>query len=94
MSPELKSFYLAYNAWLEEGAPEGQPFSRETGLCSNLEQFDVSLLAELQTQFSAGNFVREIFPFNPVAGSYDAEYKAGLCHLNPERIAWVKEMVK
>lgn len=39
MSEELLTFYRTYLAWLEAGAPEGEPFTRCTGLCSNLYDF-------------------------------------------------------
>jgi len=99
MSPELKSFYQAYTAWLDDGAPEDAPFSRCNGLCSNLIRFmkqqAVSLAQcwplanELEQQFDSRG-LSDSYPFGDVE-EYENECNANECHLNPLRIAWVKE---
>ncbi|MFP3739980.1 hypothetical protein, partial [Burkholderia sp. SIMBA_019] len=33
----LTQFYRAYAAWIDDGAPEGIIFSRQHGLCHNLQ---------------------------------------------------------
>ena len=41
MSPELQEFYNSYQAWLDAGAPDNQPYNRRYGLCHALNRFCV-----------------------------------------------------
>ena len=92
MNKLLQAFYNAYAAWLDAGAPEGQPFLRETGLCHNLGKFggDRDAYVEMTRQFEAAGLDYR-YPFNN--GKYDY-----LCHAyndnqhaNPLRVQWVKD---
>ena len=80
MSEELLTFYRTYLAWLEAGAPEGEPFTRCTGLCSNLYDFyDMGeseryepVLDEMHEQFYRKDLVM-VLPFNSNFGKYTLE---------------------
>ena len=39
MSPELQEFYNSYQAWLDNGALDGNPYSRRDGLCHAIHLF-------------------------------------------------------
>lgn len=98
MSDELKAFYRAYLAWLDDGAPEPGAFRRDTGLCGNLwaaipeRAARIQARDEMRDQFKATGLSRSL-PFNtgydtPDYGDESFVYR---CHLNPKRIAWVRE---
>ena len=80
MSEELLTFYRTYLAWLEAGAPEWKPFTRCTGLCSNLYDFyDMGeseryepVLDEMHEQFYHKDLVM-VLPFNSNFGKYTLE---------------------
>lgn len=98
-SKELTEFYQAYATWLDDGAPEGQVFSRKDGLCDNLYEYCTSkgmrrlwaeLDAEMMEQFSAAG-LHSIYPFNHGrSASYCSASNHDRHYLNPRRIAWVK----
>lgn len=97
MSPLLKNFYVAYAKWLAEGAPDNKPFSRATGLCSNLYDYvhpDLSGEAskQLHEQFEVAG-LHLTLPFNHDETAYHREQDTRTCHLNSQRIAWVQWMV-
>ncbi|WAX14509.1 hypothetical protein ECO340P2_00254 [Escherichia phage ECO340P2] len=100
MSEELLTFYRTYLAWLEAGAPEGEPFTRCTGLCTNLYDFyDMGeseryqhVLDEMHEQFYLKDLVM-VLPFNSNFGKYTLEAEKSRCHLNVDRVNWVKERV-
>ncbi|BDU12133.1 hypothetical protein [Escherichia phage phiWec179] len=100
MSEELLTFYRTYLAWLEAGAPEGEPFTRCTGLCSNLYDFyDMGeseryepVLDEMHEQFYRKDLVM-VLPFNSNFGKYTLEAERSRCHLNVDRVNWVKERI-
>lgn len=100
MSEELLTFYRTYLAWLEAGASEGEPFTRCTGLCSNLYDFyDMGeseryepVLDEMHEQFYHKDLVM-VLPFNSDFGKYTLEAEKSRCHLNVDRVNWVKERV-
>lgn len=105
-SETLTAFYRAYAAWLDEGAPEHPTLSRGYGLCQNLCNYcdDAGLsraevceaIDDLDTQFIDAGFEPN-YPFNPgrsaeyLKEKYAGERHDGECHLNPARIAWVRE---
>lgn len=101
MSDELKAFYRAYLAWLEAGAPEGMPFLRGLGLCSSVPDvvtraYSYDVRQEMKRQFREAG-LNSTLPFNSHPGAtedlpnYGDECNSGACHLNPKRIAWVRE---
>lgn len=86
----LQQFYNDYAAWLDAGAPEGQPFSRGYGLCDNLyNQGCHKILRELKGHFKIEGY-DTAYPFG---GSevFETETDDLTMHLNPARIKWVKD---
>lgn len=88
----LQKFYNDYAAWLDKGAPEGQPFSRRMGLCSQAmkPQYDVPI-NELKKQFLQAGLDPK-FPFGGTH-RFDMDLENATMHLNPKRIKWVKDRV-
>lgn len=89
----LQQFYNDYAAWLDAGAPEGQPFVRSQGLCINLwdwSEHNVNLDIELSNQFKDAG-LDEDYPFNVNGNDHHRETDSELMHLNPLRIKWVKD---
>jgi hypothetical protein len=102
MSPQLYGFYLGYLAWINDGAPEHDVFTRHNGLCDNYRDYFRSLyrdrdasgdLSEMVQSFRNAGLNR-LYPFNfgsPYA--FSEECNKGYAHLNPQRIAWVRKKV-
>lgn len=97
-SAELTGFYRAYLAWVERGAPSGEPFTRGAGLCFNLKlheplRYDIRLLknvlSEMQTQFVWAG-LDSGWPFCRWE-TYDALSGSGTHHTLPARLQWVRE---
>lgn len=90
MSKTLKEFYCTYAAWLDVGAPNFKPFSRASGLCTNLYNFSKNhdVINEMKFQFDAAG----LDPNYPFGGEddYVDRSAARQQHLNPARIEWVK----
>lgn len=83
MTPDLIAFLKAWHDWATSGAPDGEPFCREDGLCDNT--VSDRIYKELK-----GLFGGNTFPF----GDYD-EYQDRAAeatqHECPKRLAWVRE---
>lgn len=100
MFNELTDFYKAYSDWIDSGAPEGEPFSRRSGLCVALCSYLASkgckfqvrdmALQLMKSQFIKAGLSRD-YPFNNAYNSYYVESINGAIHTNKNRIAWVKE---
>lgn len=92
MSPKLKMFYITYLAWLNNGAPQDEPFDRSSGLCWNIELYTGEIFSpiqrEMMAQFHAAG-LRDVVPFNIIGASYGIEAMSKTCHENPARVAWV-----
>ncbi|HAM3727881.1 TPA: hypothetical protein IBL10_002261 [Escherichia coli] len=95
----LYDFYVAYNQWLKNGAPETEEegFIRGVGLCTNVYDYFESIgadcevaLEQLHADFVA-NGLNELLPFNEDNAHYQEECRLERCHLNPGRVAWVEK---
>lgn len=93
----LTKFYRNYHVWLEAGAPDGQPFRRNQGLCSNLVytngEADFNLYKELKKEIRNQFLVAGLdttTPFNDFDEPYHMENRNNSCHKNSRRIQWVK----
>jgi hypothetical protein len=84
-SKELTKFYDDYWQWLQDGAPEGEPFSRRCGLCFAARRYGNCDL-EMQKQFGKAG-LSEWLPFG--AGAYWRARDASKMHLSRKRRAWV-----
>lgn len=91
MSPDLIDFLKAWYEWATNGAPEGKPFFRSVGLCSNVEEYFVegpeigTVEREIEAIFSGDEY-----PFGGPA-DYETRRVKGTQHLCPKRLAWVRE---
>ena len=101
MSNDLKEFYRAYKAWIDDGANLNHyRFKRRFGLCSNLLNFYYNsdrankALQEMCRQFEDAGLSAD-YPFDGCERKY---FKAGLLreshHTNPARNKWVEENAK
>lgn len=100
MFNQLAEFYKAYSDWIDAGAPEGEPFSRRSGLCGSLCLYLTSkgyrfpardmTLQLMKSQFIKAGLSRD-YPFNHAENSYYVECIDGSIHINKNRIAWVKK---
>lgn len=101
MSEELKRFYREYLAWVEAGAPLSTVFTETRGLCCNLLDWSkntypnrrkyIELSEEQGSLFMAAGLSIS-FPFHDDdTGEYYRECERDAAHLNPKRLAWVRE---
>jgi hypothetical protein len=93
MSQRLKEFLAAYLSWVDSGAPDGQPFIRRLGLCSNFQNWANSYETdeEIHAAFVADG-LDVLYPFGGPDTYFD-EQDAGKLHMNQERINWVRSKV-
>lgn len=91
-SPLLTQFYNDYLEWILKKAPQGKPFSRNTGLCGNACIWDnlygSYLSQQMKIQFIQAQLPFD-YPFNDRDNRYMAEVLYAQCHLNEARIQWV-----
>jgi hypothetical protein len=98
----LTSVYADYLIWLEMGAPKHEVFTRSGGLCPIIISYcnavgasaDEGLMCsmEFQQQLEKAKLSR-IYPFNMDELGYIGETTTQTCHLNPQRLQWIKERV-
>lgn len=82
MSPELIAFLRDWRAWVDRGAPEGEPYTRVHGLCGCANHCGgLSLRYEMSDCFS------DSYPFGMDA--FHARSRASTQHEDPARLAWV-----
>lgn len=84
MSPELLSYLRSWLQWIEDGAPDYQPYCRHSGLCSNAPT------SKMQQELY--DILGSAYPFGG-AGRYYYDLATNQQHLNEERIAWVRKQV-
>lgn len=100
MMEAVKGFYESYVDWLDNGAPEGYPYSRHEGLCiaigvylfgEGYNQIERDLARrEMKAQFLMAKLDTD-YPFNRDCSEYGIESRMGTCHLNENRIMWVNK---
>lgn len=96
-SEELTAFYRAYAEWLDDGAPNGQPFFRSFGLCSALDEFlgrtkkKWQIKHEMLQQFEAAG-LHANYPFG--YAEYYRRMEKGTVYLQSKRVKWVREHAK
>lgn len=84
MSPDLIAFLKAWYDWATNGAPDGDPFSRDAGLCPNA---GTGLRGELK-DLRQMHFTNWVYPFG--RADYDMRTTRGTQHECPKRLAWVR----
>lgn len=94
MSPELKNFYKAIQAWIDNGCTEYNQhhFVIHAGLCGNLDWMNCKLRWEMVKQFRAAGLDAK-YPFGGF-NTFLTEKESGTIYSNPERLAWIKEHAK
>lgn len=85
MSPELNEALTEWLNWVERGAPLGEPFERDSGLCWVIP---ISLRDELKLLF-IGDGLCGAYPFG--MDDFDKRFHRGKMHECPKRLAWVRE---
>lgn len=89
MSPELRQGLADWLAWVERGAPEGEPFRRCEGLCRSMQ--DVAKIYhshdELKDLFESQGLHR-LYPFGE--DDFDRRRFEDTQHKCPKRLAWVR----
>lgn len=100
---DLLEFLEAWYKWATvDGAPQGEPFLRECGLCDNLEQYGYTGICsdmwnegvardDLRRKFHEGGLGTE-FPFGE--SRYQTRYNSDTQHEDPERLAWVGKTIQ
>ncbi len=91
-------FLKAYKQWLDDGAVQGRPFTRDNGLCINLltylgshePMFEHALHRRLKHLYGDTEY-----PFNKRSSRhYVIESNKARCHLNPDRNAFVEAEIE
>lgn len=89
MSPDLIAFLKAWHDWATNGAPEGKPFWRWAGLCTNSHLFGGDADAALQTLMRETLGPQADMPFGD--GEFARRALTSTQHECPKRLAWVRE---
>ena len=89
ISPALHAFLTDWLAWVERGAPDGEPYWRSHGLCvcslcgpwgcDELSD-EIGALFDVDSPFSSER-------------EYDDRHKASTQHLNEARLSWVRRTI-
>jgi hypothetical protein len=95
ISPLMREFLQSWLDWVENGAPEWAPYSREEGLCHNAYVFlhRAKRLTEwnvLDTEFRT-LFRNRVFPFG--ARNYFMHQGRATQHSDPLRLAFVRKFL-
>ena len=98
--PSLKNFYKTYDMWVQEGRPEGIPYTNKEGLCGAIRLYLADVPEseiEIRTAIWRGFFssleqagLYKIIPFNKDFGQCLDEQEKGLCAFNSSRLDWVQ----
>ena len=82
--PETVDYIARWYAWAMNGAPEGEPYSRNIGLCR--KGMSAAVVADLETAFA-----HEPFPFG--AMSYMTNMALETQHECPNRLAFCRAVL-
>ena len=92
----LKPYLKAVQVWIDAGRPEGAPFWRNEGLCSNTYYFagcpqaSYDLRCELWRAFAASGLWPSV-PFNASYADFLREVSSKSVYSNPQRLEWIKD---
>lgn len=89
MSDDLIAFLKAWHDWALDGAPDGEPFKRCFGLCTNADIFGNPAFHALKERLydEFGDEEADI-PFGAI--EYTVRSNARTQHECPKRLAWVR----
>ncbi len=95
MTDDLISFLASWLNWAENGAPDGQPYSRYAGLCPCTRRFDYNRRAaaneDLRDALRA-DFGDGYYPFGEAA--YHALSREHAQHTYKPRLDWVRAKLR
>ena len=86
ISPALHAYLTDWLAWVERGAPDGEPYRRAFGLCFHAQRISPALWSDCFGQFS------EAYPFGG-PHEYHREQCSKTAHLNPARLTWARQTI-
>jgi len=90
ISDKLKAYLQDWLDWVERGAPDWKPYYRVSGLRNNTVFYDVSLHDQLHSE------LMQMFNGKPYPFGFKEYYERSnnaTQHLDPNRIAWVREQL-
>lgn len=104
MNTLLVQFLKDYMEWVNTGADKSHTvFNRHSGLCLQIDNYMKEQdLSVVNTAIVKKDFRRLLFntcsgkltyPFNKNGTAYIKEALSGKCHVNKQRINWVKEQL-
>lgn len=88
MSRDLIAFLKAWYDWATSGAPDGEPFDRDVGLCDNICERNPGASGEEVRKELAAALGGKMFPFG--FSSYCNREVQLTQHECPKRLAWVR----
>lgn len=85
LRPETRAFLRDWLEWVERGAPEGEPYWRENGLCDNAfkSRAGCFVLGDLESAFDDDSY-----PFG--CGDFHRRYHDRTMHECPKRLAFAR----
>lgn len=87
ITPALHAYLTDWLAWVDRGAPDGEPYWRYDGLCSAAYDFDRGPFAFNKELYEA--LGRNAYPFGGQA-SFQFDVRSDAMHLNEARLAWCR----
>lgn len=92
-------FLRTYRDWVNTGAPDMTPFSRNRGLCNNIGYFynwehNDEVKANRATEKLVDILPAKFYPFNTDVDAFSAEVAAGTCWQNENRNNWVNQTIE
>lgn len=97
----VEDFVFAYKEWLDNGAPEGQPFMRGDDLEQNMYHVAKDALGDVPVLMEAREAIRALyqqfgldkfFPFNNDVLTWLDEVVNDKYHTNKEMLKWVSQI--
>lgn len=90
LPPEVRAYLRDWLAWVHCGAPDGRPYSRVWGLCSNTSEYpaDPATLVIVNEGLCDAFPEEDAYPFGRDA--YTVAVNDRTQHLDPRRLEWVR----
>ena len=98
---ELKTFFIALQAWVDEGTPYSKHFYKKKGICYNLLTYTntfprdnpiiVCDAVHEVLDYLKGMLGNKKWPFNTDASEYMEDLRSNVIYSNPQRLAFIKE---
>ncbi len=92
ISDELYGFFMSWEEWRLNGAPNDGPYCRTLGLCDNVLEGGFSRESKVELgSILIKEYEDHCEPFGDDWSVKSPDF--GNCHLNPKRIAFVQRMI-